>query len=334
MASPLFHPLTFGSITTDGNILCAPLAGYTDKAFRELARSFGASLCYTEMVSCEALVRDNSKTFDLLERGENEDIYGIQIFTSSEEAAGPAAAILARWKPAVIDINCGCPVPKVIKNGAGAALMKDPEKIGRLVAAVRKATDIPVSVKIRTGWDHNSYTFIEAGLRAQDAGAVCITMHGRTRSQAYGGSADWDKIAELKQKLDIPVIGNGDIFRADDAQRMLEQTGCDGIMIARGGIGNPFLFREIRSLLGAGNHLPSPTAEERIRTALTHLERVLETKPERTAIKEMKKQLCAYSKGIPGSAAFRNNLVHCESAEEYRKYFNTFLQELSSSISE
>ncbi len=334
MASNLFHPLTLGSVTTDGNLLCAPLAGYTDRAFRECARSFGASLCYTEMVSCEALIRDNSKTFDLLKRGDNEDIYGIQIFTSSEEAAEPAAALLAPWKPAVIDINCGCPVPKVIKNGAGAALMKDPEKIGRLVAAVRRGTDIPVSVKIRTGWDHNSYTFLEAGLRAQDAGAVCVTMHGRTRSQAYGGSADWDKIAKLKQKLEIPVIGNGDIFSAEDAEKMLTETGCDGIMIARGGIGNPFLFREIRSRLASGTTIPTARAKEKIETALAHLERVLETKPERTAIKEMKKQLCAYSKGIPGSAAFRNNLVHCESADQYRGYFRDFLAELETEPAE
>ena len=328
MGGNLFHSLTFGKNQTDGNILCAPLAGYTDIAFRELAISSGASMCYTEMVSCEALVRDNKNTFSLLTRGKNEELYGIQIFTSSPEAAGAAARILEAWNPAVIDINCGCPVPKVIKNGAGAALMKNPELIGRLVAAVKAATDIPVSIKIRTGWDHNSYTFLEAALRAQEAGAACVTMHGRTRSQAYGGTADWEKIAELKAALDIPVIGNGDIFSAHAARKMLEETGCDGIMVARGGIGNPFLFKEIRSLLTDGTELLAPTAEERIHTALAHLERSLETKPERTAIKEMKKQLCAYSKGISGSAAFRNRLVHCESAQEYREYFGDFLHEL------
>ena len=328
MSAVLLHPLTLGTTVLEGNILCAPLAGFTDVPYRELAVKAGADLCFTEMVSCEALIRENLKTRKLLIRGRNETNYGIQVFTSSPESAAAAMEYIIPFTPTVIDLNCGCPVPKVIKTGAGAALMKDPVQIGEIVRAMKKTTSLPVSVKLRTGWDHQNYTFIEAALRAQDAGASMISLHGRTRSQGYGGKADWEQIARLKETVEIPVTGNGDIFCAEDARRMLLQTGCDAVMIARGGLGNPFLFREIRALLSGLEVLSPPTPRERIETALGHLERCVEVKGEALAVKEMKKQLCSYTKGINGSAAFRNQLVHCESLGEYRGHFSEFLSSL------
>ena len=325
MSFSLRHPLSFKDRGTSGNILCAPLAGYTDIPFRELAVRMGADLTYTEMVSAEALVRNNDKTMELLRRAPGEKEYGIQLFTASPEAAACALSSLVPFDPLVIDLNCGCPVPKVIKNGAGAALMKDPKLIAEIVRALTGATTIPVTVKLRTGWDHQHYTYLEAARRARDAGASLVSLHGRTRSQGYGGRADWEAIADLKRAMDIPVIGNGDIFCAADAERMLRETGCDGVMVARGALGNPFIFREIRALLTEGRSLPPPEPRERIETALAHLERAVEVKGERTAVKEMKKQLCAYTKGISGSAAFRNQLVHCETIGEYRLHFAEFL---------
>jgi tRNA-dihydrouridine synthase B len=329
MPSVLLHSLSVGDRDLKGNILCAPLAGFTDVPFRELAIEAGADLCFTEMVSCEALIRENTKTQALLERGRNEQDYGIQVFTSSPESAAAAMKFLIPYAPAIIDLNCGCPVPKVIKTGAGAALMKDPMMIGAIVKAMKKATSFPVSVKLRTGWDHQNYTFLEAALRAQDAGASMVSLHGRTKSQGYGGKANWEQIARLKEVVDIPVVGNGDIFSADDARNMLLQTGCDAVMVARGGLGNPFLFREIRALLSDRPPCPSPAPLERIKTALRHLERCVEIKGEAHAVKEMKKQLCSYTKGISGSAAFRNELVHCESLAEYRIHFSTFLSSIA-----
>ena len=330
MPPALLRPLKLGDTILEGNILCAPLAGFTDIPFRELAVEYGANLCFTEMVSCEALIRDNRKTRDLLVRGRNEHKYGIQVFTSSPASAAAAMEHISPFTPAIIDLNCGCPVPKVIKTGAGAALMKDPKLIGEIVRAMKKATPFPVSVKLRTGWDHQNYTFIEAALRAQDAGASMVSLHGRTRSQGYGGKADWEQIARLKESLNIPVTGNGDIFSAEDARDMLTQTGCDAVMIARGGLGNPFLFKEIHTLLLSGTPLSPPAPRERIETALRHLERCVEVKGEPLAVKEMKKQLCSYTKGINGSAAFRNNLVHCESLTEYHRHFSNFLASLES----
>jgi len=324
----LLKTLTLGDTVLEGNVLCAPLAGFTDVPFRELAVEAGADLCFTEMVSCEALIRENRKTRDLLVRGRNERNYGIQVFTSSPESAAAAMRYITPFSPTVIDLNCGCPVPKVIKTGAGAALMKEPVRIGEIVKAMKKTTTLPLSVKLRTGWDHQNYTFIEAALRAQDAGASMISLHGRTRSQGYGGKADWEQIARLKEAVEVPVTGNGDIFTAEDARDMLIQTKCDAVMVARGALGNPFLFREIRTLLsGMEVHSP-PTPRERIETALRHLERCVEVKGEVLAVKEMKKQLCSYTKGINGSAAFRNRLVHCESLREYREHFSEFLASL------
>lgn len=329
MSSELLHPLSIGDKILNGNILCAPLAGFTDVPFRELAVEAGADLCFTEMVSCDALIRENSKTESLLLRGRNEQDYGIQVFTSSPENAAAAMELLAPYAPTVIDLNCGCPVPKVIKTGAGAALMKDPVLIGAIVKAMKKATRYPVSVKLRTGWDHQNYTFMEAALRAQDAGAAMVSLHGRTRSQGYGGKADWEQIARLKEAVDIPVAGNGDIFSAEDARNMLLRTRCDAVMIARGALGNPFIFREIRTLLSDALSCPSPEPLERIETALRHLERCAEIKGEAIAVKEMKKQLCSYTKGISGSAAFRNELVHCESLAEFRIHISSFLSSLA-----
>lgn len=328
MNTASWHPLHFGSRRIDGNVLCAPLAGYTDIAYREQALQYGAAMCYTEMVSCEALIRENGKTLSLLARAEGESEYGIQLFTASPAAAAGSMKYIEAYQPAVIDLNCGCPVPKVVKGGAGSALMKEPQQIAAIVSAMKSETSLPVSVKLRTGWDHQNYTFLEAGLRAEEAGACLVTLHGRTRSQGYGGRADWEKIARLKEALSIPVVGNGDLFSAEDAVRMLRETGCDGVMVARGAIGNPFIFEGIRALLNGGEPPEPPSPYRRIETALMQLERAIEIKGERTAVKEMKKQLCAYTRGIPGSAGFRNRLVHSESAADYRVYFTEFLASL------
>ncbi len=325
MKKSFFHPVHIGNVTIPGNLFLAPLAGFTDKAFRSICLDRGASFTYSEMVSAEALARDSEKTRKLMERAENENLFGIQIFLSNADTAKRAIPELLKADPTVIDINCGCPVPKVTKNGAGSALMKTPDVIKEIIKTIVGETDIPVTVKFRTGWDLNSINYLNFAESAIEGGASLLTMHGRTRSQGYSGEADWESIKNLKSNFDVPVIGSGNIFSAEDAFKMLETTGVDGVLFARGAMGNPFIFERTKNLLMGNESIVTNSMDIKIQTAWEHLSLAVHYKGEQTACREMKKQLCSYTKGEEGSAALRNRIVHAENLEEYRDIFKEYL---------
>ncbi|MDR2304046.1 MAG: tRNA dihydrouridine synthase DusB [Treponema sp.] len=327
----LYRPLAIGSLSLDGNLFLAPVAGYTDRAFRAICAEQGANFSFTELVSAESVIRSDAKPGDgsvvdrLLRKAEGERHYAIQLFGSDPERMGMAAALLGPWGPSAIDINAGCPVPKINKLGAGAALMKDPERLRQIVEAVVKAAGaylgkIPVSVKLRLGWDSHSINYMECARAAMTAGAVMVSLHGRTRAQLYGGRADWDAIGELASQIPVPVTGSGDLYTPRDAENMLSSTGCAAVMFARGLMGNPFIFKTSKSYLTTGSFTP-PSMEERIRTGLRQLELLAGDTGEKHACLEMRKHFCAYTKGFPRGAALRDRLVHGDSVARYREIF-------------
>ncbi|MCA1949265.1 MAG: tRNA dihydrouridine synthase DusB [Treponema sp.] len=326
---PLYRSVSIGSLELEGNLFLAPVAGYSDRAFRSVCIEFGANFTCTELISSEALIRDSKKSEYLLLRAENERAYAIQLFGSDPEVMYQAALRLAPYHPEAVDINCGCPVPKVVKTGAGSALMKDLPRFGRIVAAVTRASrealgNVPVTVKIRSGWDEHSINYREAAAVAVENGADLVALHARTRAQGYSGSANWDHIADLASRLKVPVVGSGDLFSPEDAQRMLKETGCAAVMFARGAMGNPFIFAETRSLLETGTYEPVP-APQRIQTGFTQLKRLAADIGEHLACREMRKQFCAYTKGISGGAALRNELVHAETILQYQNILADYL---------
>lgn len=319
----LYHPVRIGNLDIPGNIFLAPVAGYSDRAFRSICVGQGADFTCTELVSSEALVRDSSKTEILLRRAGNEKFYAIQLFGSDPGVMARAASLLEPWHPEVVDINCGCPVPKVVKTGAGSALVKDPGKLGRIVEAVVQSSEkylggIPVTVKIRSGWDASSINYRESARVAVEAGAKLVALHARTRVQGYSGVSDWSHIADLVSILDVPVIGSGDLFNPEDGERMLRETKCAGVMFARGAMGNPFIFSAAKSLLLTGTYT-WPAVTEKLVTGFRQLLMSAGDIGEKLACREMRKQFCAYTKGIEGGAALRNLLVHAETLEDYKK---------------
>lgn len=319
---PLLRPVRIGGTGTPGNLFLAPVAGYTDRAFRSVCVDLGADLCFTELVSSEALVRDSRRTLPLLARAPNEERYAIQLFGSDRDVMVKAIAALEPFGPEFIDINCGCPVPKVIKTGAGSALLKDPLSLGHLVesvaaAAARLPGSPPVTVKIRSGWDEGSINYRETAAAAVSAGAALVSLHARTRAQGYSGKAQWSHIGDLASVLDVPVCGSGDLYSAADAERMLRETGCAAVMFARGAMGNPFIFEETRALLSGGS-VPVSTPERKMSLALRQLGLLAADIGEDAACREMRKQFCSYSKGLPGGAALRAEFVRCSTLEEYR----------------
>jgi nifR3 family TIM-barrel protein len=336
----LYRPVRVGSLSLPGNLFLAPVAGYTDRAFRAICVEQGADFTFTELISSESLIRrpairsagprepaSRDSLFSLLRRADNETRYAVQLFGADPGRMYEAAALLAPWRPDAVDINGGCPVPKVTKTGAGSALMRDPANLGRLVEAVVRASrehlgNAAVTVKIRSGWDHDSLNYAECARIACEAGAAMISLHPRTRAQGYGGKSDWTHIRELVTRLNVPVTGSGDLCTPEDAERMLRETGCAAVMFARGAMGNPFIFSETRSLLSSGSRQPAPAAE-RISLGLKQLELLAADIGEKSACLEMRKQFCAYTKGCPGGAALRNLLVHAETFEEYREILQT-----------
>ncbi len=281
-------------------LILAPLAGYTDRAFREIAASFGADKSITEMVSAEGLARDGEKTKKLLERFDGEELI-VQLFAPSADPVRRCMDILLPFRPAGIDINCGCPVPKVVKTGAGSALMQNPERIGEIVRTIKERTDIPVSVKFRLGWDSSSINFLEVAQIAKDAGAEALTLHARTRAQGYSGKADWNAFRTLSENIKgVKLYASGDIFTPENAAELLADYGMDGVMFARGAIGNPFIFRTTREYMETG-HYTLPDRRERIETAIKHLSLAIDLYGENTACREMRKHLMAYIKGIEGA---------------------------------
>ena len=324
----LYHPVKIGNVELKGNLFLAPVAGYSDAAFRSVCIENGACFTYTEMVSAEALVRKNLKTEILMRRAINEKAYSVQIFGGEPEIMAQAAQIvLEKTHCEVIDINCGCPVPKIIKTGAGSALTRDPDRLFKVAEAVVKAAGgVPVTVKIRSGWESKQITWRAAAEAALEAGVSAITIHPRTRAQGYEGHSDWNIMKELVELVAgrVPVFGSGDLFKPEDAKAMLEQTGADAVMFARGAMGNPFIFRDATDLLTKGSYEPLPP-EERVKTGFAELERLVAETSEQHACLEMRKRFAAYSKGISGGAALRARIVHAATVEDYKDIFSQFI---------
>ncbi len=290
-----------------GKILLAPMAGITDRAYREICIEHGVDVVFTEMISAKALTYKDRKTQDLLKMGEAEKDYGIQIFGSEPEVISEAVKILNDRDHKMIDLNFGCPAPKVVKNGDGSALMKSPQRAREVIEAAVKASKKPVSVKIRKGWDADHINDLEIARIAEEAGAQMLTIHGRTREEFYSGVADREAIRRVKAGLKIPVVGNGDIFTGESAKAMFEETGVDAIMVARGIRGNPFIFEEIKSVL-AGKDKPRVSMKDYQQVILRHIEKAVQYKGEHTAVKEMRKHLGWYVKGRAHSAALKREI--------------------------
>jgi len=317
----LYHSVRIGKVDIPGNLFLAPVAGYSDRAFRGICRNCGAAFTYTEMVSAEALVRGSDKTAALMKRADDEKPYAVQIFGGTPETIAEAVKIVKKNVfPEVIDINAGCPVPKIIKSGAGSALTKDPEKLYLITkAAAEAAEETPITVKIRSGWDEAHITWKEAALAAKEAGAAAVTLHARTKAQGYEGKADWSLLKLLVETMkgQIPVFGSGDLFSPQDAKRMLEETGCDAIMFARGAMGNPFIFTATKAFLQKGEIAEVPV-KYRFETAMKELKMLIDDKGEDIACREMRKRFCCYSKGIPGAAVIRKKIVTAQTESDYK----------------
>jgi nifR3 family TIM-barrel protein len=321
------HPVQVGGVELPGNLFLAPVAGYSDAAFRSVCVDEGADLCFTEMVSSEALVRGHSKTKSLLVRADNEANYAIQLFGANPEVLAEACRLALPWKPLLIDLNCGCPVPKIVRAGAGSALMKTPALFRDIVKAMAEAlapSGVPLTVKIRLGWDSGSINYREIADLAVGAGAAAVTLHARTRAQNYSGKADWAAIGDLARSLPVPVFGSGDIFSAEAARRLLEEGGAAGVMIARGAMGNPFIFREARAAL-RGEARPAISPEGRVAVARRHLELSVRYLGERTACVEFRKQFCSYTKGSIAGAELRNEAVRGASLKDFEGLFQRWL---------
>ncbi|HBG17001.1 MAG TPA: tRNA dihydrouridine synthase DusB [Firmicutes bacterium] len=300
--------LQIGNITLKNPVVLAPMAGVTDLPFRLLIKEQGCGLVCSEMVSAQALVYGNRRTFELLTTDPRERPVSIQLFGSDPETMARAARILAEYPLDIIDLNMGCPAPKVVKNGEGAALLTDPARAARLVQAVTAAVSCPVTVKMRTGWAPGEEIAPQLAVLCAEAKAAALTVHARYREQFYSGHADWSVIKRVKAAVSIPVIGNGDLFSVADALRMQEGTGCDGVMLGRGVLGNPWLVRETVAALAGQPLPPPPTIEERFTLIRRHFNAQLRFRGEMQGVKEMRKHLIWYLKGFPGAARARQRL--------------------------
>lgn len=303
----------------ENNVFLAPMAGIADRAFRELCINYGAGYTVSEMVSSKGLTMGDKKSGELLTLGEIENPAGVQIFGDNPEIMAQAAKMCIKYHPNIIDINMGCPAPKIAMNGGGASLMKNPLLAGEIIEAVSKAVDIPVTVKIRKGWDDENITAVELAKIAEKNGAAAITVHGRTRMQMYSGKVDYNIIAKVKKAVDIPVIANGDIVDEQSAAIMFEKTNCDAIMIGRGALGNPWIFRRINAYLNECRVLPDVSINEKMVVMLKHIQKIIEYKGEYTAMREARHHAAYYTKGIRGGAALRKEIStfeHFEQLEE------------------
>ena len=316
--------MKIGKVELESNILLAPMAGVTDKAFRMIVKPFGPALMYTEMVSGKGLFYKSKKTADLLTADESEKPVAVQIFGHDADIMAEIANSALEYGAAVIDINMGCPAPKIVNNGDGCALMKSPETAAKVISVVCRAVDVPLTVKFRAGWDDKSINAVEFAKIAEQSGASAVTVHGRTREQFYSGTADLDIIKAVKAAVKIPVIGNGDIIDGGSAAHMLEYTGCDGIMVGRAAEGNPWIFKEISAYLKDGTVLPPPDLDERREVALKHLGLLVEFKGEHRGVLEGRKHMAWYFKGVSGGAVLRTALNKAQKYDEMCGLINEF----------
>ena len=308
--------LTIGSVTLDNNVILAPMAGVTDLPFRLLCRQQGAGLVCMEMVSAKAIYYHNKNTEELLTIHPGEMPASLQLFGSDPEIVAQMAAEVEERPFAILDFNMGCPVPKVVNNGEGSALMKQPKLVEQLLTGMVKAVRKPVTVKIRKGFDDDHINAVEIAKIAEGCGVAAIAVHGRTRAQYYSGKADWDIIRQVKEAVSIPVIGNGDVDSPKRARELIDRTGCDGVMIGRAAQGNPWIFRDTVHYLETGEELPPPTIEEKKTVILRHASLLREHKGEYTAVREMRKHLAWYTAGMPHSARFRGMINSMETMEQ------------------
>ena len=319
-----------GNVEIKNRIVLAPMAGISNTSYRKIIKEMGAGLIYAEMVSDKAISFGNSKTLDLLKMDESERPISQQVFGSDIDSFVTAAKrIVEEQHPDILDINMGCPVPKIaISSQAGSALLKNPEKIYEIVKAVVEAVEIPVTVKMRLGWDQDHINCIEVGKLVEKAGAKAIALHARTRSQGYSGKADWSYIKALKEAVNIPVIGNGDVLSCYDAKRMLDETGCDAVMIGRGVLGNPWLIRDCVNYLEDGTEPFEVTPKEKIEMLRRHFDLLVQDKSEKSALLEIRTHALWYIKGLPGSAAIKNQICSSKTKEEMFDILDNYLLNL------
>ncbi|MGM0396528.1 MAG: tRNA dihydrouridine synthase DusB [Bacillota bacterium] len=322
--------MKIGRFNIDSRLMLAPMAGVTDMAFRLICRELGVGLTVTEMVSAKGMYYNDRKTDTLTAIDSRERPVALQIFGSDPKIMGHVVRekLNNRDDIDIIDINMGCPAPKIVKNGDGSALMKDPELAEEVIKAVARASNKPVTVKIRKGWDGSSLNGVEIAKIAESSGAAAITVHARTRDMFYSGKADWDYIGDVKNAVHIPVIGNGDIFKAQDALQMIEWTGCDGVAIGRGAMGNPWIFSQINQLL-EGKEAETPTPREVLQMSIRHLDMVCELKGDRIGVREMRKQLAWYIKGMRNSNEIKNQINTMEDKNEIKALLEKYIQHLT-----
>ena len=317
--------MNIGALAIDPPFVLAPLAGYTDSPMRRLARRFGASMVWTEMVSAEGAVRGGEKTLSLLAFHPDERPIAVQLFGARPESLAEAARRAEDLGPDVIDLNVGCPARKVVKGGAGAALMREPGLLAEIAEALVGATRLPVTAKIRSGWDSDSVNAVEIATLLEARGVSAILVHPRTRAQGFTGVSDWSVIRRVRSAVGIPVIGSGDVVEPSDAVRMMEQTSCDAVMIGRSAVGNPWIFSRCAQLAASGTAEPPPGLADRISVAITHLDLMVESKGERRGVLEMRKHIVAYLRGFPGASQLRSELVRMEGHQDVRERLATAL---------
>lgn len=317
--------MKIGNVEIDNRVFLAPMAGVTDMPFRVLCKEQGCGLVYTEMVSSKGMHYEDEKSAQLTLLDEKEKPGAVQIFGSDPEIMANVTSKLNKSNASIIDINMGCPAPKITKNGEGSALMKRPDLVAKIVKAVVSASQKPVTVKIRKGWDDTTVNAIEIAQIAEDNGASAVTVHGRTREQFYSGKADWNIIRQIKQTLSIPVIGNGDVVGPKEALQMLEETGCDAIMVGRGAQGNPWIFNQINKYLEGGVIVSGPTPEEKIKTIIRHMNMLIDHKGERTGILEMRSHIAWYIKGLRDATYTKQKIFKLTDREEIISLLQSFL---------